>query len=137
MLTSINTIINQAISLGFNFEQFDSETTFEKITTTMMEFFFENSDKLERLEEECEVSSNGRGQHVIYGDFESSGEIVAFSENWHKAPETKVFHSNFVMQDNDGLMKQMNLYYLVGETDNNAPVGYYFNTKTKIHEKID
>ena len=50
-----NTIINQAISLGFDFEQFDSETTVEEITTAMMEFFFENSDKLERLEDECIV----------------------------------------------------------------------------------
>lgn len=131
-----NTIINQAISLGFDFEQFDSETTVEVITTAMMEFFFENSDKLERLEDECEVSCNGRGQHVSYGDFESSGEIVAFSENRHKAPETKVFHSDFVMEDN-GVMKNMNLYYLVGETDYNAPDGYMYSKKAKGHIKIE
>lgn len=131
-----NTIIAQAISLGFDFEKFDEETTVEEITTAMMEFFFENSDKLERLEDECEVSSNGRGQHVSYGDFESSGEIVAFSENWHKAPETKVFHSDFVMEDN-GVMKNMNLYYLVGETDYNAPAGFMYSKKAKGHIKIE
>ncbi len=131
-----NTIINQAISLGFDFEQFDSETTVEEITTSMMEFFFENSDNLEILEDECEVSSNGRGQHVSYRDFESSGEIVDFSENWHNAPETKVFHSDFVMEDN-GVMKNMNLYYLVGETDYNAPDGFMYSKKAKGHIKIE
>jgi len=131
-----NTIIAQAITLGFDFEQFEEEITVEEINRALVDFFNENSEKLERLEDECEVTNNGRTQHVSYGDFWSDGEIVDFSSNWHKAPETKVFHSDFVMEDN-GLMKNMNLYYLVGETDCNAPDGYYFNTKTKSHEKIE
>lgn len=127
-----NTIIAQAISLGFDFEAFDNETSVEEITTAMMEFFNENSEKLPQIEDECEVSNNGRGQHVSYGDYQSSGEIVTFSENWHKSPDTKVFHSNFVMEQ-EGLMKQMNLYYLVGETDYNAPDGFHYDRKLKAH----
>ena len=87
----------------------------------MLDFFNENSEKLEQIEDECEVTG-GRNQHVSYGDFESDGEIVNFSENWSKSPETKVFHSNFVMQQN-GVMKNMNLYYLVGKTDHNGGEG--------------
>lgn len=131
-----NTIIAQAISLGFDFEQFDNETSVEEVIQSMVDFFNENSEKLERLEDECEVSSNGRGQHVSYGDFESSGEIVTFSKNWHKAPETKVFHSDFVMENNC-VMKNMNLYYLVGETDYNAPAGFVYSKKDKRHIKIE
>ena len=131
-----NTIIAQAISLGFNFEQFEAETELQEIGQAMMDFFNENSEKLERLEDECEVTSNGRTQHVSYGDFWSDGEIVDFSNNWHKAPETKVFHSDFVMEDN-GIMKNMNLYYLVGETDYNAPDGYMYSKKASGHIKIE
>ena len=102
----------------------------------MVDFFNENSDKLERIEDECEVTTNGRTQHVSYGDFWSGGEIVDFSSNWSEAPETKVFHSLFVIEQ-DGVMKNMNLYYLVGETDYNAPDGYYYSKKEKRHVKME
>lgn len=128
-----NTIITQAITLGFDFEQFDNDNTMEEVMQSLVEFFSENSDRLPTMEDECEVTSNGRSQNVNYVDYTSSGEIVHFSENWHKAPETKVFHSDFVMED-AGIMKNMRLYYLVGETDYNAPEGYWFNPKTKRHE---
>ena len=117
-----NTIIAQAIALGFDFEQFTSETELQEVEQAMVDFFNENYDKLERIEDECEVTTNGRGQHVRYGDFWSDGEIVYFSANWSKSPETKVFHSHFLMVQ-DGVMKSMNLYYLVGETDYNAHAG--------------
>lgn len=120
-----NTIITQAIALGFDFAQFTADTDLQEVEQAMIDFFNENSDKLERIEDECEVTTNGSTQHVSYGDFWSDGEIVDFSSNWHKSPETEVFHSDFVMEQ-DGVMKNMNLYYLVGETDNNAPDGYMF-----------
>ena len=129
-----NTIINQAIALGFDFSQFDAETELQEVEQAMMDFFNENSDRLERIEDECEVTNNGRSQHVSYGDFWSDGEIVDFSAHWFDAPETKVFHSDFVMEDN-GVMKNMNLYYLVGETDYNEPDGYYYSKKAKGHVK--
>lgn len=127
-----NTIIAQAITLGFDFEQFDGETTIEEITQAMFDFFNENSELLPRIEDECEVTSNGRGQNVSYGDYVCSGEIVDFRNHWADAAETKVFHSDLIMQE-DGIMKNMNLYYLVGETDYNAPDGFYFDKKSKSH----
>lgn len=131
-----NTIITQAIALGFDFEQFTAETELQEVEQAMVDFFNENSDKLERIEDECEVTTNGRTQHVSYGDFWSDGEIVDFSANWSKSPETKVFHSDFVMEQ-DGVMKNMNLYYLVGETEYNAPDGYYYSKKEKGHVKME
>jgi hypothetical protein len=114
-----NSIIKQAIELGFDFDASIADTL-EELNQELMDFFNENSDKLPRLEDECEVTTNGRTQHVSYGDFWSDGEIVDFRAHWHKSPDTKVFHSDFVMEDSDGLMKNMNLYYLVGDTDYNS-----------------
>lgn len=117
-----NTVISQAISLGFDFEQFTNDAELQEVEQALVDFFNENSDKLPRLEDECEVKSNGRTQHVSYRYFWIDGEIVDFSSHWHESPDTKIFHSDFVMEDADGLMKNMHLYYLVGETDYNAPV---------------
>ena len=132
-----NTIISQAIDLGFDFEQFTIDADLQEVSEALVDFFNENSEKLPRLEDECEVTNNGRSQHVSYGEFWSDGEIVDFSANWHKSPETKVFHSDFVMEDADGLMKNMHLYYLVGETDYNAPDGYMYSKKACGHVKIE
>ena len=130
-----NTIISQAIELGFDFEQFTNNTDLQEVEEALIDFFNENLENLPRIEDECELTTNGRTQHVSYGDFWSDGEIVDFSAHWHKSPETKVFHSDFAMEDNDGLMKNMNLYYLVGETDYNAPEGYYYSRSEKRHVK--
>ena len=129
-----NKIISQAISLGFDFEQFDNETDLKEVSQVIYDFFNEKSDKLPTLEDECEVSNHGYSQTVSYRDYVSSGQIVSFSENWHNSPDTKVYHSDFIMVDKDGLIKNMRLYYLVGETDYNAPEGYWYNPKTKSHE---
>lgn len=132
-----NSIISQAIELGFDFAEFSNDSTVEEINEALLEFFHENYDKLPEIEDECEVDYTGRGQSVTYGDYQCSGEIVNFSDHWHKAPDTKVYHSDFVMEDNDGKMKLMRLFYYVGETEYNAPEGYYYNPKTKSHEKIE
>lgn len=129
-----NSIISQAIELGFDFNQFSDDVTVEEINEIMLDFFHENSDRLPELEDECEVQGGGN-QNVVYGDYQCSGEIVDFSAHWHKSPDTKVYHSDFVMEDVDGLMKNMRLYYLVGETDYNAPEGFWYNPKTGRHEE--
>lgn len=129
-----NTIITQAISLGFDFEQFNNETNLQEVEQAMIDFFNENSKKLERIEDECDVTSNRNSQHVSYGDFWADGQIVDFSDNWHKSPETKVFHSDFVMEE-DGVMKNMHLYYIVGETEYNAPKGFVFSKGKHIKEE--
>jgi hypothetical protein len=129
-----NTIISQAIGLGFDFSQFDANTKLQEVEQAMMDFFSENSENLERIEDECAVINTGRSQHVRYCDFWSDGQIVDFSANWNESPETKIFHSQFVMEE-DGVMKNMNLYYLVGETYYNAPDGYYYSEREKRHVK--
>lgn len=129
-----NSIITQAIELGFNFAQFTTDTDLQEVNEALVDFFNEKADKLPRLEDECEVISNGRTQHVSYAEYWQDGEIVDFSANWHKSPETRIFHSEFLIEDS-GIIKNMHLYYLVGETEYNAPEGYFFNTKTKRHEK--
>lgn len=130
-----NTIISQAISLGFNFNGVSSDIDMHELNQLLLDFFNENAAKLPQLEDECEVTSHGRSQNVNYGDYTSSGEIVDCSAHWHKSPDTKVFHSDFVMEDTDGIMKNMNLYYLVGETDYNAPEGYIYSHEDKKHIK--
>lgn len=127
-----NTIITQAINLCFDFSQFSDDTNIEEMLQIMMDFFSENSRELPELEAECDVEMFGRNQSVNYGDYTSSGEIVDFSSNWHQAPDHKVFHSDFIMED-EGIMKNMRLYYLVGETADNTPDGFWFNPKTKSH----
>lgn len=79
---------------------------------------------------ECEVKSLGNhGQRVDFGDYWVQGEIVNFSAHWFDAPETEVEHERFV--DENG--KVIQLYYLVGETQYNAPEGYYYSEKAKGH----
>jgi hypothetical protein len=128
-----NSTIIQAISLGFDFDQFTDDTTIEEIMQSLVDFMSENSDKLPQQEDECEVTTNGRSQTVSYGNFTCSGEIVDFAINWHKDPSTKVYHSDFVQMDKDGNFYKMNLYYLVGQTEKNAPEGFYFHPTQKRH----
>lgn len=127
-----NSIITQAIELGFNFAQFTTDTDLQEVNEALVDFFNEKADKLPRLEDECEVISNGRTQHVSYAEYWQDGEIVDFSANWHKSPETRIFHSEFLIED-AGIMKDMHLYYLVGETAYNAPEGYFFDENKKRH----
>lgn len=118
--------IPQALYLGFEIQLFE----IGEIESALNDFFNENAHKLPQVEAECEVINNGRTQYASYGDWSCDGQIVDFSENWSKSPDTKVFHSSFVFEDKDGLIKCMNLYYLVGETEYNAPEGYaYVNGK--------
>jgi hypothetical protein len=118
-ITISNTIINQAISMGFDFSQFSNESTIQDIYDSLMEYFHEYYQHLPQLEDECEVINNGRSQHVSYGDWWCDGEIIDQSKHWFDSPDTKVYHSSFLMEK-DGLMHNMNLYYLVGQTQFNS-----------------
>lgn len=126
-------ILNKATESGFEIEEAE---TLEDIRISAESFLIENSDA---IEEECEVISLGNhGQRVDWSDgkgfeFWSQGEIVDFSKHWSDSPETKVFHSTVV--DSEGTV--VKLYYVVGETDYNAPDGYYFDKSTKKHVKYE
>lgn len=130
-----NTTLLQAIELGFDFDQYADDQSFNEIMPDLIDFMNENYERLPQIEDECEINSHGRSQTVSYEDFVSSGDIMDFSAHWHKAPETKIFHSSFVKMDSEGKFTNINLYYLVGETDYNTPDGYIFDQKTKRHIK--
>jgi hypothetical protein len=128
-----NTTIQQLLDLGFDFSTLDIQTPFEDQLDSIMDFVNDKAEDLPQEEDECEINSHGSTQSVSYYNFVSSGHIVDFSDNWQKSPETKIFHSNFVFQKENGEFSQMNLYYLVGETEYNAPDGYYYDPKQKCH----
>lgn len=112
-----NSVIVQAIDLGFDFEELATDADFD-LNETLENFFLENADKLPVIFDECEVTSHGNSQNVSYGDFSSDGEIVDFSSHWHKPADTKIFHSDFLFEQN-GIIKKMKLYYIVGNTEFN------------------
>lgn len=127
-------ILNKAIANGFEFEE---STTIEDVRIAAEEFLIEN--EIDVIEEECEVKSLGNnGQRVDWCDgqgFEywSQGEIVDFSAHWYDSPDTKVFHETVI----DSQANVVKLYYLVGETQGNAPEGFMYSDKQKRHVKIE
>lgn len=129
--------MKQAIEIGFDFDAFENETTLEEMERAMIEFLRENIEILPIEEEECEVRTSGGSQNVSHGDYTCSGYIVDFSKHWFDEPETKVFHSSYLQIDEQGNAKNMKLYYLVGATVYNAPDGYWYNSKLKMHVKED
>lgn len=132
-----NTIIRQAIELGFDFDQFANDASLQEVNDALIDFFNENSEKLPQLEDECKVTNNRGTQHISYGDFWCDGEIIDLSANWHKEPGTKILCHDFVMEDTDGLMINMNLYFLVSENEFNAPDGYVYSKEIGGHVKIE
>ena len=65
----------------------------------------DNFDKIEVVEEYCEVDTSGRSQNVSYGDYVCSGDIVDFEwwrrnfykeakENQEGELECKIYHTN-------------------------------------------
>ena len=126
-------IINKSVENGF---EFDEAETLEEIRIDAEDFLIENT---EASEEECDIESLGNhGQRVDWSDgkgydFCSQGEIVDWSNNWSKSPDTKVFYETVIDSD----ANVIKLYYLVGETDMNAPEGFYYSKKEKCHIKIE
>lgn len=114
-----SSIIKQAIELGFEFSDIDEDLTIFEIRELFLhDFFNENSDKLPQIEDECEVSVHGNNQTVNYGGYTCSGEIINFREHWSKPEGEKIYHSDFVLED-DGVMKNMRLYYIQPKTEYN------------------
>lgn len=93
-----NLTIQKAIKLGFDFSQFDEETTIEDITKNVIEFFSENLDRLKVENHFCEITQNGNSHNVNYGSYSSSGYIVDWSAYWHEKKQ-KIYHSNFLEID--------------------------------------
>lgn len=111
-----NSIVLQAINLGFDFEALESN---QSLLDSLKDFFYDNADKLEQVEHECEVVDNRGSQHVSFEDFWSDGEIVNWSDHWHKPADTKIFHSNFIKEEN-GVVRNIKLFCYVGENEYNT-----------------
>lgn len=103
-----NKTLLAAFKIGFDYENsdFESQEEFEQI---VFDFLNENVERLEQIEDECEVTGDSRGQNVNYGDFTSSGEIIQWRDWWYE-PRQKIYHSNFLYINDDGQPLQMKLW---------------------------
>lgn len=116
-----NSVIKQAIQLGFDFSQFSNHDDVQEINFALIDFFYEKADLLENLEDECEVTKTGSSQHVEYLNYSCTGEIIDWGRHLWQSPETKIYHSDFCFIDKtDGLVKYMKLFCYVGENDFNT-----------------
>src|SRR5690625_4128672 len=118
-------ILNKAIQNGF---EIDEDKSFEYLVDDAESYLIYS--EIDVKEEECEVRQSGRLQSVQRSDgmgyeFRSDGYIVDFSAHWHKDPSDKVFHTTVVDSD----ANVVRLFYFVGETEYNAPEGYYYSKR--------
>lgn len=113
--------LKKALEIGFDYENSNFETR-DELEQEIMDFLSKNEDKLEQREDECEVTSHGRSQHVSYKGFESSGEIIQYGiDYWRTPADTKHFHSSFLEIDEEtGYPYCMNLYQLTGKNEYNT-----------------
>ena len=106
-----NKTIQTAIKIGFDFSQFDDdEIQLCEVYQKIIEFLSENSDKLKKAYDKCEVSGNGHRQNVNHGDYSSSGEIINWSDFYGEKRKRKIYHSEYMMIDNNGTPLSMNLW---------------------------
>lgn len=87
--------LRTAIKLGFNFDDADFETR-EQFEQIVVDFLSENTSKLPKLKEYCEVTNNGRGQSVEHKGYSSSGDIMHY-DNYSR--KHRVYHSNYLHID--------------------------------------
>ena len=106
----IANVILSAVKLGFDI---DPNDTVESVMEAAEEF----------------IKVNGTAQR--YEREVSRGNNFDFSAHWYDSPDTEVDHEYFV--DDEGNLIQ--LFYLVGETDHNAPDGFFYSRKSGKHEK--
>lgn len=116
------TTIAKAIEIGFDYENSIFETR-KELEQEVMDFLNENIEKLEQIEDECEVSGHGSSQFVNYGNFSSSGQIIDYGyDYWYSPADKKHFHSSFLLIDEEtGAPYCMNLYQITGENEYNTP----------------
>ena len=104
-------IISQAKKLGYVGDNTDGD---------ILDFFYLNSDKIKNYEDEANIHTSGNNQNVCYFDYECDGEIVNYSFKYLSNPEgTKMYHSQILFVNINGLICNMNLYQKVGITEYN------------------
>ena len=103
-------IISQAKKLGYVGDNTDGD---------ILDFFYLNSDKIKNYEDFCEVYSSGNNQNVSYFDYECWGEIIDYSKINSQKEGTKIYHSEILFVNENGLICTMNLFEKVGITEHN------------------
>lgn len=93
-----NLTLNTAIKLGFDYENSIFESK-EDLDQLVIDYLSENTAKLPKLKDYCEVISHGRGQHVNFGNYSCSGEIMQYDIYGRRH---RVYHSNFLYIDEQG-----------------------------------
>ena len=124
-------ILNKAIEIGF---EIDESLSMEELKEKAIHYLIENESCIDKY---CPVITGSCGQSVKWTDgkgyeFFAQGEIINFKRHLCDAPNTKVYYKKIV----DSFGNVIRLYYLVGETEYNAPEGFYYNCKEKRHLKI-
>jgi hypothetical protein len=102
-----NQTLKDALRIGFSIEDisFESSEEFEKM---VIDYLNENTERLPKLRDFCEVNGHGDRQYVNYGDFYSSGEIMHYDLY---ARKHRIYHSSFLyIEEQSGKCYQMNLW---------------------------
>jgi hypothetical protein len=90
-----NLTITTAIKLGYDFDNASFETI-EEMEQEIVNFLNENQDKIKKSKVDfCEVNGHGNSQFVNYGPFNSSGEIVNWSDYYGQRKQ-RIYHSEFL-----------------------------------------
>lgn len=128
-ITAIQRKLNILEKATQNDFEIDESESFDELIFSAEQYLIDN--EIDAQEEECEVVSLGNhGQRIDWYDgkgyeFWAQGEIIDFSHYWNNAPEEKVYHTTVV----DSEANVVKLFYFVGETEYNAPDGYYYSKK--------
>lgn len=101
-----NKTVIAAIKIGFDFANIDLSEDLEK---QLIDFLHENSEKLKPENHFCEVKQHSNGQYVSFGNFNSSGDIVRYSDYWGKRKQ-RIYHSDFLHINEDGTPVNIRLY---------------------------
>jgi hypothetical protein len=97
-----------AIILGFDYGNSSFDTR-EELEQLIVNFLNDNVEKLPKLKDFCEVHQHNHNQHVSYGNFFSSGEIVDWTSHYNRRKH-RIYHSSFLHIENDGRCYEMKLY---------------------------
>ena len=103
-------IINQAKKLGYVGDNTEGD---------ILHFFYLNSEKIKNYEDEANIHTSGNNQNVSYFDYECWGEIIDYSKINSQKEGTKIYHSEILFVNENGLICNMNLYQKVGITEYN------------------
>ena len=102
-----NQTLKDALRIGLDIESLSFESN-EEFDQLVINFLNENTDRLPKKRNYCEVTGHGNSQHVSYESYSSSGEIMTYKPFYRKH---RIYHSSFLYIDEQtGKCYQMNLW---------------------------